>query len=165
MSEAPPLPSPHSPPAAPASFSSSSVGLPRFMPMKVKSVASLYCLWGLGTRLAHHMPHPLQGALPLGRILLHPSGAFSGATDAVQLSTDTRTESVCAPLPPSSPPTFSCSQCLSRSSTMALLTMPRLGLTSSPRASTRAHRDVLAASIREILPLFLGALWPTREAW
>lgn len=54
--------------------------------------------------------------------------------------------------------TLFCSHCLTLSSTFALLSMPMLGADSSPSASTRAHRDALAASIREILPLFLGAV-------
>ena len=48
--------------------------------------------------------------------------------------------------------------CLTLSSTIARLSIPMLGADSSPRASTRAHRDAFAANILEILPLFLGAV-------
>ena len=52
-----------------------------------------------------------------------------------------------------------------RASTLARAAIAMVGPVVSPRASTRMASAVLAASTREIFPLFLGADCPTSDAW
>lgn len=57
------------------------------------------------------------------------------------------------------------SSCLSLSSTFSLPSNPMVTPSLSSSASTRMASAVLAASMRDTLPLSLGAAWPTSEAW
>ena len=102
--------------------------------------------------------------LPFQFILLSFGLGFPSPTDLVQLTKKSDTMEGGKERGEASP-TFNCSHSCRRFSTLARLSIPMVGFTSSPRASTLAHSEVLAANMREILPLFLGAVCPTSDAW
>lgn len=54
---------------------------------------------------------------------------------------------------------------MKRQVTFALESIPMVASSEVPIASTLVASEALAANTRLILPLFLGAAWPIKEAW
>ena len=115
------------------------------------------CEWSTGTSRRAHGPKrnlrtTSEASLNLGGASARAAAASYLAGPPAPLEAD-----MTALAPPSS--------CRMRASTLTLFSMAMVGPVLSPMASTRIASAVLAASTREILPLFLGAAWPMSDAW